>query len=147
MKKNINKNNIIISIIILFLLLIFVLIIVLLYLKINNYILDPIKKAYDTEPAKGNGKNLNMCQPGCVRGICNKLKDINSCKYDFQCNMCQDRITNMFYINSNKEKYIQPNYEESKNLNYTQTKLLDKKIDENNIYIKDLNNLIKKLNS
>lgn len=147
MKKNNDKYNIIFSIIILFSLLIFIFIIVLLYSKINNYILDPIKKAYNIEPAKGNAKNLNICQPGCIRGICNKTKDINSCKYDFECNMCQDRITNMFYINSNKEKYIKPIYEESKNLNYTQAKSLDKEIDENNIYIKDLNNLIRKLNS
>jgi len=145
--KNNNKSNIIITIIILFSLLIFILIIVLLYSKINNNILDPSKKVYDIEPAKGNGRNLNMCQPGCIRGICNKTNKIDSCKYDFQCNMCQDRITNMFYINSNKEKYIKPIYEESKNLNYSQTKSLDKEIDKNNIYIKDLNNLIKKLNS
>lgn len=147
MKKNNDKYNIIISMIILFSLLIFIFIIVLLYSKINNNTLYPPKKVYDIEPAKGNGKNLNMCQPGCIRGICNKLKDINSCKYDFQCNMCQDKTTNMFYINSNNEKYIKPIYEESKNLNYTQTKLLDKEIDKNNIYIKDLNNIIRELNS
>jgi hypothetical protein len=96
-------------------------------------------------PIKGDSsKDMNYCLDGCVRGAC-KLSSNNpkSCKYDFQCEYCQDKDTNMFYVDFNQEREILPLYEEQKNLNYSQDQLLNDQIEENNEYIKKLNKQIR----
>jgi hypothetical protein len=144
---NNKKNNILYTIIIFILIIIFIFIIVLLYSKFGgNNLINTEKKIYDITPIKGDVSNMNICPKGCVRGRCDISKKNNSCKYDFQCNMCQDNQTKMFYLNYDKKNII-PIYEESSKLNYNQIKLLDKEINRDNIYIKNLNNTIIKLNS
>jgi hypothetical protein len=103
----------------------------------------------------GNGQNMNLCPIGCNRGSCQKLNNKqlsglnNYCKYNFQCNYCQDRVTNQFYVHPDltNEKEILPIYEESKYLVINQTDLLNEDIKKNNEYIIDINNKIKKMNS
>lgn len=100
-------------------------------------------------PYKGNGKNMNYCLPGCIRGVCKKINNYNNnkCKYNFQCQYCQDKVTNMFYVDSNNEKKILPLYEEEKNYNNNEKDILNELILNNNKYINELNNKIKLLNS
>ena len=104
---------------------------------------------YNVEtPIKASGKNMNYCKPGCVRGVCNR-KDLtkNHCIHDFDCNYCQDKDTNMFYVNFNNDRYIIPLYEEEHKLNKNQVSQLNKDIKINNNYIHQLNNKIKLINS
>jgi hypothetical protein len=113
-----------------------------------NLINENGMKSYDVLlPIKGDGENMNYCLNGCTRGSCVKNNSPNSCKYDFQCNYCQDKKTNMFYVdfNNNIEKEIIPIYEEE-NLNLTQKDMLNESIENNNEYIKELNDRIKNLN-
>ena len=98
-------------------------------------------------PLKDNAKNMNLCLPGCVRGTCTQPnKNKNFCNYDFQCQYCQDKKTNMFYVNFDNEKEIVPIYEE-KSLNYKETELLNNLIKKDNDYIHLLNKQIKIFNS
>lgn len=99
-------------------------------------------------PLKGNAKNMNPCLPGCVRGTCNTSAGLsNNCKYDFQCQYCQDKKSDMFYVNFDNEREILPIYEEEEKLNLSQTQLLNTKIDKNNKYIDLLNTKIMMMNS
>jgi len=130
--------------IILFLIIILVIIIITIFSKFmhnNNdmksyQVLMPIK---DT-----SSEDMNYCLGGCIRGAC-KLPSNNpkSCKYDFQCEYCQDEDTNMFYVDFDQEREILPIYEEQKKLNYSQDQLLNRQIEENNEYIKKLNKQIR----
>ena len=103
----------------------------------------------------GNGKNMNLCPKGCIRGSCKKLnsqelsKHKDYCKYNFQCNYCQDKTTNQFYVDPNmdNEKAILPVYEESKHLIISQKDTLNDEIKQNNNYIIELNQKIKNMNN
>ena len=97
-------------------------------------------------PLKGDGKNMNLCPTGCIRGSCSN-KSSDNCKYDFQCQYCQDATTNMFYVEFNKEREILPLYEEQKNMNLSQITLLNQSINSNNKYIDQINNKLKIINS
>lgn len=141
--------NFLIVIIILILVILFVVFFVELiskYMGINN----GMKEYSVLLPIKDNGKNMNYCLNGCVRGMCNKSSDNSkdNCKYDFQCQYCQDKNTNMFYVdfNNNYERDILPVYEEDEKLNKSQTELLNDSIQRNNKYIDELNNKIKMVN-
>lgn len=142
--------NILYTFIILLLIIISISVIIKLFAKFN---IDKNKKSglysYDIlTPIKGSAKNMNYCLPGCVRGVCNtnSNSNSNSCKYDFQCSTCQDKNTNMFYVNFDKEQEILPIYQEE-NLNFDQTTFLNKEIIKNNKYINKLNNKIEIMNS
>jgi hypothetical protein len=147
-----NKNNIIFSFAILIFLLSCVSVIIYLLKKYGYN--DEIKglkeyKVLDDNiklPLKGNGKNMNSCLPGCIRGMCGK-KGGNNCKYDFQCQYCQDVKTNMFYVNFDNEREIVPLYEEEKKLTIPQENLLNDEIKKNNEYIHKLNDRIKLIES
>jgi hypothetical protein len=143
--------NILYTFIILLLIIISISVIIKLFSKFN---IDKNKKSglykYDVlTPIKGNAKNMNYCLSGCVRGSCNRRnKDKNSCKYDFQCSYCQDKNTNMFYINYDDmaKKEILPIYEEKK-LDSNETTYINKEIIKNNKYIDKINERIKIINS
>lgn len=135
---------------------IFVILFIYIFAKI---IVENDMKSYDVLlPIKGNGENMNNCLPNCIRGVCKKNnlniynqeqeEDSNSCKFDFQCQYCQDKKTNMFYVdfNSEHEKEILPLYEEE-DLNLVQQNELNKQIEQNNEYINELNKRIKNMNS
>lgn len=98
-------------------------------------------------PLKDKSQDMNYCLPGCIRGSCNPSNSKNSCKYGFQCQYCQDRKTNMFYVDFNDEREIVPLYEEENKLNYKQKNRLNQSIEKNNEYIKLLNDKIKIMNS
>ena len=135
------------SILILFLVIFLVIIFIAFFAKLTNNNNDIL--AYKVlMPLRGNAPpDMNYCLNGCVRGRCNiNSNDPNSCKYDFQCEYCQDRNTNMFYVDYNKEREILPLYDEQKTLNRAQDRLLNKEIEENNEYIKTLNKQIKEDN-
>jgi hypothetical protein len=111
---------------------------------------DGINKYKVLTPIKSDGKNMNICPEGCIRGVCKKNKNIKeSCKYDFQCQYCQDKSTQMFYVDTNNlyEQEILPIYEEEEKLNPVQKYLLNDEINENNKYINLLNKRIKSINS
>ena len=132
---------------------IFLFIIIIVIIKIlskNNFnVSEENIKSYDVILTEGQySKNMNYCLPGCIRGTCNQSNDEkNSCKYDFQCSYCQDENTNMFYVNNNPARNIQPIYEEEHNLNYNEIEILNNSIDKNNEYIDQLNEKIEIINS
>ena len=146
-----DKNNILFSILIVVIIIGIIMIIILLLSKFSNIdkIDDEMHSYYVQTPVRAEGKNMNYCLPGCVRGNCKKNNVKNSCKYDFQCQYCQDKNTNMFYVNFDNERTIVPIYEEerSNKLNQKQESELNKTIKNNNIYITQLNNKIDMLNS
>ena len=98
-------------------------------------------------PIKDRTPYMNNCLKGCVRGTCKKVNLPNSCKYDFQCQYCNDLKTDMFYVNYDNEREIIPVYEEEHKLTIKQKDKLNESIKNNNIYIKELNNKIKMMNS
>ena len=98
-------------------------------------------------PLKDKSQDMNYCLPGCVRGSCKPNNSKNSCKYGFQCQYCQDRKTDMFYVDFNDERTIVPLYEEESQLNYNQKNRLNQSIEKNNQYIQLLNDKIKIMNS
>jgi len=87
-------------------------------------------------PFHKDGKNMNLCVSGCVRGIC---KEGGKCKRDEECQFCQDNKTNQFYVYGDRNEEIKPIYEE----NYSE---LNKVILKNNSYITKLNKSIHKIN-
>lgn len=95
-----NKNDILFSILIVIIIIIIIMIIILLLSKFSNIDkIDDEMHSYNVQPPiKAEGKNMNYCLPGCIRGMCKKNNSNNSCKYDFQCQYCQDKDTNMFYV-------------------------------------------------
>ena len=151
MNNNIQKNNLIANISI------FV-ILILLLVFIGNYIIKVVKEKEDAElkkykitmPVKGNGQNMNKCPFGCIRGACahknNNNKLSHMCTFDYQCQYCNDRKTNMFYVSGDYEydKEINPKYAEHQKP--TELDNLNKSIKNNNKYIDELNTSIKKMN-
>lgn len=133
--------------IILFLTILFVILFIFFFAKIINQ--DNMKEYDVLSDIKGNGKNMNYCLDGCVRGACEKNKSPDSCKFDFQCQYCQDKNTNMFYVdfNNKNEKELLPLYEEESNMSIDQKNMLNDNIEKNNKYIEDLNKKIKYMNS
>lgn len=130
------------SLIILLLIVILVIICIAIFARLTNN--HDVKSYQVLMPIRREASNnMNYCLKGCVRGSC-KLPSNNpdTCKYDFQCNYCQDPITNMFYVDFNQERKIVPPYKEQKKLTISQDKLLNKEIEENNEYIKKLNKQI-----
>jgi hypothetical protein len=99
---------------------------------------------------KGNlaSPYLDVCKKGCTRGVC-RTKNSNSkelCKYDFQCNYCKDRNTKNFYVDLTNYEEVQPIYSVQEELNNKQRNSLNVEIEENNDYIDDLNDKIRKYN-
>jgi hypothetical protein len=135
------------------LIILFIILFIALFVKLT-FPIENEEKSYSIIKS-GNGKNMNLCPNGCSRGLCNKLvnEELNSgenyCKFNFQCNYCQDRITNRFYVNPDmsNEKEILPIYEESKNLVISQKDMLNEAIEKNNDYIINLNKRIINMNS
>jgi len=126
----------------------FVLIFIGFLYKFSTIFKEHVKSYEVMMPLKANAKNMNPCLPGCVRGTCNtSARKANNCKYDFQCQYCQDPTSNMFYVNFDNEREILPIYEEEGKLNLTQTQMLNKDIDKNNKYINLLNSKIMMMNS
>ena len=84
-------------------------------------------------PIKGDGTNMNMCLDGCIRGTCKRTKNPTSknCKYDYQCQYCQDKKTDMFYVDTDLdiEAEIKPIYEEE----HMKKNKIDKLIKANNL--------------
>ena len=101
-------------------------------------------------PIKGDGTNMNMCLDGCIRGTCKRTKNPTSknCKYDYQCQYCQDKKTDMFYVDTDLdiEAEIKPIYEEE-HMKKNKIDKLNKEIKKNNEYINVLNNKIHIMNS
>ena len=95
-------------------------------------------------------KNLDLCKKGCVRGVCKNNKNNsnlkNSCKYDFQCNYCKDRKTNQFYVDLTNYEEVLPDYNIQEELSKNQSEDLNNEINDNNDYIDELNNKIRKYN-
>jgi hypothetical protein len=128
---------------------------ILLLCFIGNYIMKVVKEKEDAElkkytitmPVKGNGKNINNCPNGCVRGVCtNNNKLSHMCTFDYQCQYCNDIKTNMFYVSGDYEydKEINPKYAEHQQP--TELDNLNNNIKNNNKYINELNISIKKMN-
>ena len=138
---------------VLILIILFIIIFISMFVKLSFQKKDDIHSYSIID--NGNGKNMNLCPKGCIRGSCKKLnnQDLsnnkNHCKYNFQCNYCQDKTTNQFYVDPNMdyEKAILPIYEESKNLVISQKDMLNDAIKQNNNYIINLNQKIKNMNS
>jgi hypothetical protein len=143
-------DNILFSILVIIIIIIIIVLIISLLSKYSNIDdIDDEMHSYNVNtPAKANGKNMNYCLPGCVRGTCKENNNNNNCKYDFQCQYCQDKDTNMFYVNFDNERTIVPLYEEERDdkLNNKQESELNESIKKNNIYINQLNHKIDMLN-
>jgi hypothetical protein len=150
MSNNTQKNTLIANIAIF-------IILILLLCFIGNYIMKVVKEKEDAElkkysiqmPVKGNGKNMNNCPDGCVRGACNhnnNNKLSHMCTFDYQCQYCNDRKTNMFYVSGDYEydKEINPKYAEHQKPSELDN--LNNSIKNNNQYINELNTAIKKMN-
>jgi glutaredoxin len=95
-------------------------------------------------PHNGPANNMNDCLRGCQRGGCLNKSDKSGekhCKFDFQCQYCRDKDTNMFYTNGNydNESNIVPEYEDAEQ---NEIESLNKMIKKNNLYIKDMNEII-----
>ena len=100
-------------------------------------------KVYDIHlPIKGNGLNKNLCPTGCIRGSCDVKNKKSKCHYNYECNYCQDPKTNMFYVNYTNEETIIPLVKQK---GYNDE--LNNIIRKNNIYINELDERIKILNS
>jgi hypothetical protein len=117
------------------------------FILILTFYLKPQQtmKKYDIVlPYNTNGLNAVKCPPGCVRGRCdlNSSPKYNSCKYDFQCNYCNNKPTNTMYVNLNNNRKIEPLYKESNNLSNKQKKTLNNEINDYNDYIKKLNETV-----
>jgi hypothetical protein len=132
------------QLLILLFIIIFVISFIAIFTKISN---NNIIEYEVLLPYKGNGKGMNYCLSGCNRGVCKNTNNKDNCKYDFQCQYCQDKVTNMFYVDSNNQKEILPLYEEEEKLNNSEKDVLNELILKNNKYIHELNNKIRLLNS
>ena len=147
-KKN-NSSNLIYTFLILFFIILLIIIIIGIISKFSK--IDDIESEMHEytilTPFKHENTNMNNCLEGCVRGACKKINSKNSCKYDFQCQYCNDLKTNMFYVNYDDEREIVPVYEEEHKLTSKQKNRLNESITNNNIYIKELNAKIKMMNS
>lgn len=146
-----NTKNMIVGIVIL------ILIAIILYIlfdlikeKLKEY--ETIKEYEIKMPRKGDGKNFLYCPQGCDRGVCKDKKQGDQrikghCQFDFECQYCEDRNTHMFYVGGNfeNERDILPTYSQPK-IQLSDFEKLNKHIDENNLYVQQLNEKIKKEN-
>jgi hypothetical protein len=128
------------------LIIIFAIIFIYLFALLTKNLIKEEINEYQVIDFKDNGDEMNYCLPGCIRGACKKTNDNNSCKFDFQCEYCQDNKTNMFYVDNTNDIEILPLYQEE-SLNIDQQNKLNDLIDDNNKYILDLNKKIKIINS
>jgi hypothetical protein len=137
-----------ISYFIVFLILIYIFYILLRLIQQTIIQKEEIKKYTITLPKHGDGKGFLLCPEGCNRGKCvNKDTKQGHCQFDFQCQMCEDRVTKQFYVGGNyeNEKKILPTYEQPK-IHEDDFDLLNKDIQENNQYVKKLNETIQQWN-
>ena len=146
-----NKNTTVFSDIVLYIFVIVLICFIAYYitksLKVENVQNPSITKV--TPPIQGNGKNMLPCPFGCQRGRCihkSHNKNSHMCTFDFQCEKCNDRKTNNFYVDGDYEyeKEIHPKY-----YNVTEPEeidILNKDIANNNNYINELNQTIMKMN-
>lgn len=99
---------------------------------------------------KDNSKNLKNCPKGCIRGVCSNKSNNNSsqyCKYDFNCNYCNDVDTENYYLDTVSNPKLTQKYNSiQQELNENNINDINKKIKEQNIYINKLNQQIKKMN-
>jgi len=95
-----DNDNVIFAFLTIIIIIVIIYFIILLLSKYSNInVVDSEMHSYYVDTIiKDDGKNMNYCLPGCIRGICNKNKINNSCKHDYQCQYCQDKVTNMFYV-------------------------------------------------
>lgn len=131
----------------------FVIIILLSIYYIINYTGLIVKKEkdiriYDMNKGYKASDNLDLCKKGCVRGVCKSKKSKTSkfCKYDFQCNYCKDRKTDQFYVDLTNYEEVLPDYNVQEELSKSQSEDLNNEINDNNDYIDDLNEQIRKYN-
>jgi len=150
--KSINNQDKVINIIFS---VIFVIIMLYFIYYIVNYTELIIKKdkntrIYDFNKGTNASKNLDLCKRGCVRGVCKNNKNNSNlkgfCKYDFQCNYCKDRKTNQFYVDLTNYEEVLPDYNIQEELSKNQSEDLNNEINDNNDYIDELNNKIRKYN-
>ena len=135
-----------------FLVIIILIIIVMILCYFGYYIMTEIVSEENKEsneytvilPHNGPANNMNDCLRGCQRGACldkSMKSGEKHCKFDFQCQYCRDKDTNMFYTNGNydNESNIVPEYEDAEQ---NEIVSLNKMIKKNNLYIKDMNEII-----
>ena len=132
-----------------FLVIIILIIIVIILCYFGYYVMTKIVDKESGEytiilPHNGPANNMNDCLRGCQRGGCLNKSDKSGekhCKFDFQCQYCRDKDTNMFYTNGNydNESNIVPEYEDAEQ---NEIESLNKMIKKNNLYIKDMNEII-----
>lgn len=134
-----------------------ILIIIILLFFIMYYIINHTNmfgkvesKTREYQITKGNVASpyLDLCKKGCVRGVC-RTKNSDSkefCKYDFQCNYCKDRKSDNFYVDLTNYEEVLPDYDLQEELSPKQQSNLNYEISENNEYIEDLNDKIRKYN-
>jgi len=132
-----------------FLVIIILIIIVIILCYFGYYVMTKIVDKESGEytiilPHNGPANNMNDCLKGCQRGRCLNKSDKSEekhCKFDFQCQYCRDKDTNMFYTNGNydNESNIVPEYEDAEQ---NEIESLNKMIKKNNLYIKDMNEII-----
>ena len=102
-----DNDNIIFTILTIIIIIVIIYFIILFLSKFSNIdTIDSEMHSYYVDTSiKDDGKNMNYCLDGCIRGTCNKNNKNNSCKYNYQCQYCQDKVTNMFYVDfDNKVK-------------------------------------------
>lgn len=148
MNNNKNGSNYFYALLLFIGLIILILIFIKIYYTFNvvGVVDDSEIKSYNIlTPIHGDGKNMNLCPKGCIRGACNKK--MGGCNYDFQCQYCNDKKTNMFFVDMNDERQIIPLYEEEEKLNSNQKNKLNESISKNNEYIEILNKKIMMMNS
>lgn len=148
MNNNKNGSNYFYALLLFIGLIILILIFIKIYYTFNvvGVVDDSEMKSYNIlTPIHGDGKNMNLCPKGCIRGACNKK--MGGCNYDFQCQYCNDQKTNMFFVDMNDERQIIPLYEEEEKLNSNQKNRLNESISKNNEYIEILNKKIIMMNS
>lgn len=148
MNNNKNGSNYFYALLLFIGLIILILIFIKIYYTFNvvGVVDDSEMKSYNIlTPIHGDGKNMNLCPKGCIRGACNKK--MGGCNYDFQCQYCNDQKTNMFFVDMNDERQIIPLYEEEEKLNSNQKNRLNESISKNNEYIEILNKKIMMMNS
>lgn len=132
-----------------FLVIIILIIIVIVLCYFGYYVMTKIVDKESGEytiilPHNGPANNMNDCLRGCQRGVCldkSRKSGEKHCKFDFQCQYCRDKDTNMFYTNGNydNESNIVPEYEDAEQ---NEIESLNKMIKKNNLYIKDMNEII-----
>ena len=100
----------------------------------------------------GKSKHMKKCPNGCIRGRCDYNKYCRDhfppypkcCAFDFQCNYCKDVDTGLYYIQPGYDDNIENKY--NKQMNESQTEIMNRDIKNNNQYINRINRKIKNIN-